>query len=299
MARSYEEFHEQNKGKLEEDFNTQNKEAPDVETAEQKQERLERENHIQKRIQDKMNKITEERGAPQPTPSYVNAPNLSLDSIHREAIRRVQLETLEEKKEWSKNMVDNTDNGNTPERQPIIRNVETPTQEIGAKQTTEEIEKNNQEPEQVQNDQVQDTAEDQKVSAELPVENEDKEAGQDAEKPEKAFKAKMHEIVDQSQKRRSEASRTFIQNRKELLAEAEELGAENPAREVATAQRGVHKAINANEHKQLHTLFQENGWDYEKQGVQFVESETNTHTNTEEKNQEQTINPTYDQGEEQ
>jgi ElaB/YqjD/DUF883 family membrane-anchored ribosome-binding protein len=256
MARSYEEFHEQNKGKLKEEFNTKSTSAPDAAVADKKQTRLERENHIQKRIQEKMQQITEERSAPQPTPDFAARPDLNLDSIHREAINRVQSETVEEKKEWTKEMAENT--------------VEPQTQDA----------------------QDQDNDIEQSKAIE-------EEANQESEKPEKAFKAKIHQIVDESQKRRSEASRTFIKNRKELLVQAEELGADNPAREVATAQREVHKTINENEHKQLHALFQEHGWDYEKQGIQFVESEANAYSNTQENSQEQVNQQTYTQVEEQ
>lgn len=271
MARSYEEFHEQNKHKLKEEFSAKHNAEPNENETKKMQENINLDNHIEQRIQAKMLDIMEERSAPQPTPSFAAGQDLSLDSIHREAIQRVLSETIQEKKEWTKNMVENTENKNAVETSQKNQNtVEPPTQ----------LEtKNNQASEQMQEPQVQNKVEELK--------------------PDKTFKAQMHQIVDESQKLRSEASRTFIKNRTELLPEAEALGSDNPALDVSKAQREVHKTINANEHKHLHALFQENGWDYEKQGVEFVESETNTYSNTQENSQEQVIQQAYTQGEEQ
>jgi len=277
MARSYEEFREQNKNKLKEEFRNKHNDVPDENASVQKQKNLKPGNHLEQRIKEKMLEITEERGAPQPTPEFVAGQNLSLDSIHREAIRRVQLETVEQKKEWKKNMVENTENKNQTE----------------APQTDQKAE-------QAQDNQIQESidAQNQDNNIERPESVVETESEQEDAKPDKAFKAQIHQIVDEAQKHRSEASRTFIKNRKELLAEAEQRGAEHPAREVSTAQREVHKIINANEHKQLHALFQENGWDYDKQGVQFIESETNTHNNTQEHAESTELKHSITQGEE-
>ena len=83
------------------------------------------------------------------------------------------------------------------------------------------------------------------------------------------------------------------------LEEAEKLGAENPALEVSTAQRKVHQLINADEHKQLHALFQKNGWDYDKQNVQFAENEVSAHQNTHESENVQTVEQDFSHGESQ
>lgn len=275
MARPYEEFHKQNKDRLGEEFNTKHDEEPNVDETKQMQESHDHANHIELRIQAKMLEITEERNAPQPTPSFATSPDLNLDSIHREAIRRVQSETLEEKKEWTKGMVENTENKNAVETsQDKQSSIEPTMKEVVGSQA--------QENENVHPQEVEDTT-----------------SGTEDIKPDKTFKAKVHQIVDEAQKLRSEASRTFIKNRNELIAEAEALGSDNPAHDVSKAQREVHKTINANEHKHLHALFQENGWDYDKQGVEFVERETQSYETTQDNTHDQTIERDQSYGQEQ
>lgn len=90
------------------------------------------------------------------------------------------------------------------------------------------------------------------------------------EEERKHFKSGIHQIVDDTQNRRREASRTFMQNREGLIEEAQKQGSPDPHRDISTAQREVHKAIDRDEHKRLHELFQSHGWDYEKQGVEFT-----------------------------
>ena len=83
------------------------------------------------------------------------------------------------------------------------------------------------------------------------------------------FKAEIHQVAERAWRARDQAHRIFRNDRERLLEEARKSGAENPAREVATAQRNVIEAIRKQEHSEFHEVFQRHGWDRSQQNVMF------------------------------
>lgn len=91
---------------------------------------------------------------------------------------------------------------------------------------------------------------------------------------EKHFKARVHEALEKFQTARSQATRTFYNERERLIEEARERGSENPELDVSRAQREVRRRLEASIHRDIHDIYQEFGWDPKKQHVAFV-SEAN------------------------
>lgn len=87
------------------------------------------------------------------------------------------------------------------------------------------------------------------------------------------FKADLHKAVDDAQKSRNQARRLFVQERDQLLEEASAIGSEAPEKDVSKAYGQTMRDIDRQEHKDIHAVFEDYGWERGKKTVEFHEVE--------------------------
>lgn len=87
------------------------------------------------------------------------------------------------------------------------------------------------------------------------------------------FKADIHKALDESQTARTQARRLFAQERSNLIDAAKNQGSQNPERDVGIAHAKTLQKIDRDEHKKIHAVFEEYGWERGQTQVSFNESE--------------------------
>lgn len=88
------------------------------------------------------------------------------------------------------------------------------------------------------------------------------------------FKADLHKAVDTAQKARTQSRRLFFQERENLIDEAKAAGSQQPEKDVGQAQAKIMADIDRQEHKDIHTVFETYGWERSKRAVEFHEDDS-------------------------
>lgn len=97
------------------------------------------------------------------------------------------------------------------------------------------------------------------------------------------FKADLHKAVDTAQKARVQSRKLFYQERDNLIEEAKAAGSQEPEKDVAQAQARIMNDIDRQEHKAVHEVFENYGWERGKRAVEFSEDDS-VQENSPEKN---------------